>query len=74
MYTVGIALTTPTEQIFLYDKMADTEDVETSLPYMEDITIIIRQASQEREGGEEGVLQAPNHSDGSSLITTSDPR
>ena len=28
---------------------------------------------QERKGGKEGVLQAPNHSDGSILITTSDP-
>ena len=29
---------------------------------------------QERKGEAEGVLQAPNHSDGSILITTSDPR
>ena len=54
--------------------MADTEDVETSLPEMADITSLTRQARQEIEGGVEGFLQAPNHSDGSSLITTSNPR
>ena len=72
--TVRTALTTPTEQIFPDDEMADTEDVETFLPEMAALTSLTRQTRQEIEGGVEGVLQAPNHSDGSSLITTSDPR
>ena len=57
-------LTTPTEQISPDDEMDDTEDVETSLPKMAGITIPTRQARQEREGGAEVFLQAPNHSDG----------
>ena len=74
MDTVPTDLTTPTEQILPDDKMADTEDVETSLPEMAASTSLTRQARQEREGGSEVVLQEPDHSDGSSLITTSDPR
>ena len=57
--TVPTDLTTPTEQILPDDKMADTEDVETSLPEMADITSLTRQTRQEIEGGVEGVLQAP---------------
>ena len=72
--TVPTDLTTPTEKILPDDEMADTEDVETSLPEMAASTSLTRQTRQEIEGGAEGVLQAPNHSDGSSLITTSDPR
>ena len=74
MDTVPTDLTTPTEQTLLDDEMADTEDVETYLPEMAASTSLTRQARQEIEGGKEGVLQALNHSDGSSLITTSDPR
>ena len=72
--TVQKTITTPTEKILTYDKMADTEDVETSLPEMVEIKIPKIQARQDIEEEAEGVLQAPNHSDGSSLITTSDPR
>ena len=72
--TVPTDLTTPTQQILPDDEMADIEDVETSLPEMAASTSLTRQARQDREGGAEGVLQELNHSDGSSLITTSDPR
>ena len=72
--TVPTDLTTPTEQILPDEKMADTEYVETSLPDMAYITSLTRQTRQEREGRSKRVLQAPNHSDGSSLITTSYPR
>ena len=72
--TVRTDITNPTEQILLDDEMADTEDVETSLPEMAASTSLTRQTHQEIEGGGEGVLQAPNHSDSSILITTSDPR
>ena len=71
--TVPTDLTTPTEQILPDYKMADTEDVETSMPEMAASTSLTRQTRQEIEGEVEGVLQAPNHSDGSSLIKTSDP-
>ena len=49
--TVPTDLTTPTEQILPDDKMADTEDVETSLPEMAASKSLTRQARQESEGG-----------------------
>ena len=72
--TVRTDITNPTEQILSDDEMADTEDVETSLPEMAEPTSLTRQTRQEIEGGGEGVLQAQNHYGGSSLITTSDTR
>ena len=44
--TVPTDLTTPTQQILLDDEMADTEDVETYLPEMADITSLTRQTRQ----------------------------
>ena len=38
------------------------------------LTSLTSQTRQDIEGWAEGVLQTPNHSDGSSLITTSDPK
>ena len=46
--TVQTDLTTPTEQILPDDKMADIEDVETSLPEMAASTSLTRQTRQER--------------------------
>ena len=43
MDTVGTALTNLTEQIFLDDEMADTEDVKTSIPEIPTVSSLKRQ-------------------------------